>query len=159
MAAPGADEPEVHRITAAPKPHSDDMEARVGRYLLSMLIRTLCFVMMFLIDGWLRWVFAVGAIFLPYVAVIFANAGGTRRPTAMPGVAPVGPRQLTTQPFDPSQVRIYRPDEERPGDDAGTRPDDGAGPDATADAGATAGRAAGPDPAPGAVREQDPPNG
>lgn len=143
MAAPGADEPEIHRITAANKPHSDDMEARMGRYLLSMLIRTLCFVMMFVIDGWLRWVFAVGAIFLPYVAVIFANAGGTRRPTAMPGVAPVGPRQLTTQPFGSSPARIYRPEEEPPGDG-----DD-----------ATAGRAAGPDPAPGAAREQDPPNG
>ena len=149
MAQAGAGEPEVHRITAANKPHSDDLDGRLSRYLLSMLFRTVCFILMFAVHGWVRWLFAVFAIFLPYVAVIFANAGGTRREKAPPGVAPRPAGQLTAQPFDPEQVRIYRPDEEEVAEPAagnGTatagRATAGGGPARAADAPATAG---GPD--------------
>ncbi|HET9654425.1 MAG TPA: DUF3099 domain-containing protein [Kineosporiaceae bacterium] len=81
MARSDSGDPEVHRITAARRAHSDDQDQRVGRYLLSMLIRTLCFVMIFVVHGifWLQVVFGIGAIFLPYVAVVFANAGGEPR--------------------------------------------------------------------------------
>ena len=48
-----------------------------------MAIRIACFVLMVLITpyGWYTWVFAAGAVFLPYVAVVLANAGeDVRRP-------------------------------------------------------------------------------
>ena len=46
-----------------------------------MGVRVLCFVLMVLITpyGWYTWVFALGAVFLPYVAVVFANVGATDR--------------------------------------------------------------------------------
>lgn len=96
MGRSGAGDPEVYRITAARTPHSDDQNARIGRYLLSMLIRTVCFVMIFFVHGWLVWAFAVGAIFLPYVAVIFANAGQSRQAPPDTAVPPRNPRQLET---------------------------------------------------------------
>lgn len=60
------------------RPLSEDVHGRVVRYLISMSIRTGCFVGIFFTEGWLRWVMAIGAILLPYVAVIFANAGQER---------------------------------------------------------------------------------
>ncbi len=68
----------------------------MGRYLVSMLIRTVCVVLVLVVDGPLRWVFAVGAIVLPYIAVILANNSGQRReaPTAVLGDHRRPPRQI-----------------------------------------------------------------
>ncbi len=69
------------RITSAPRSHSEDVRGRTRRYLVSMGIRTLCFVASVLSIGhWFMWVFLFGAIFLPYVAVVIANAGGSPDP-------------------------------------------------------------------------------
>lgn len=40
-----------------------------------MGIRVACFILMVVITpyGWYTWVFGAGAIFLPYIAVVFAN--------------------------------------------------------------------------------------
>ena len=67
-------------ITDAPVAHSQDLRARQTRYLLSMLVRTVCFVLAVFASGPLRWVLIVGALFLPYIAVVFANAGSRRAP-------------------------------------------------------------------------------
>ncbi len=69
---------EAIRITTASANRADDIRARQKRYLLSMSLRTLCFVgaiaaSMAGID-WL-WPFLIaGAIVLPYIAVVMANA-------------------------------------------------------------------------------------
>ncbi len=67
-------------ITDAPVAHSQDLHARQVRYLLSMLVRTMCFVAAVFTSGPLRWVLIVAALFLPYIAVVFANAGSRRAP-------------------------------------------------------------------------------
>jgi Flp pilus assembly protein TadB len=76
------DEPEVPRITSAPEPLADDVARRQKRYLIQMGIRVLCFALAVLtwnhIPLWLSVVFIVGAVVLPYVAVILANAGRER---------------------------------------------------------------------------------
>jgi hypothetical protein len=64
------------RITSAQTSHSERVRGRQTRYLISMGIRTLCFVLAVVTDGALRWAFIVGAVVLPYVAVIAANASG-----------------------------------------------------------------------------------
>jgi len=79
-------QPEVHRITGAQRPHSDDLDQRVGRYLVSMLIRTACVVLVLVIHSPVRWAFAVGAVLLPYVAVVMANAGQSRREPPPPTI-------------------------------------------------------------------------
>ncbi|MDO9379945.1 MAG: DUF3099 domain-containing protein [Nocardioidaceae bacterium] len=60
-------------ITSARPGRSVDLRNRQTRYLVSMMIRTICFVLAVVASGPLRWIFIFGAVFLPYVAVIFAN--------------------------------------------------------------------------------------
>ena len=44
-----------------------------------MAIRTVCFIGAVAVgDNWLRWVLFAGAVFLPYVAVVMANATDQR---------------------------------------------------------------------------------
>ncbi|HLV05806.1 DUF3099 domain-containing protein [uncultured Georgenia sp.] len=96
---------DVHAITSVGRPLSEDVHGRLVRYLISMSIRTGCFVAILFTDGWLRWVMAAGAIVLPYVAVIFANAGRERPKEADTLIgapeleAPPGPRP-TLPPID-----------------------------------------------------------
>ncbi|HEX3005569.1 MAG TPA: DUF3099 domain-containing protein [Angustibacter sp.] len=71
---------EVHTITTAQASHDVDLAQRMRKYLISMSVRTVCFVLAVVFDGWLRWVFAVAAIVLPYVAVVVANAGPKKQP-------------------------------------------------------------------------------
>jgi len=53
--------------------------------MITMGIRMACIIAMVLITpyGWYTWVLAVGAVFLPYIAVVIANVGqDTRRTVA-----------------------------------------------------------------------------
>jgi Flp pilus assembly protein TadB len=69
---------EVHTITSAQASQQDDLNLRMRKYLISMSVRTVCFVLAVLFDGPLRWVFLAAAVILPYVAVVMANAGPRR---------------------------------------------------------------------------------
>jgi hypothetical protein len=102
------DEPEVYRITSAAGSHSADMQQRAVRYLLSMGVRTLCVILVIVVPGPLRWVFAVGAIVLPYIAVVAANAAGERRERPLQGVPPVAGRSLPGPP--PAATVVPVPD-------------------------------------------------
>lgn len=68
-------EPPVYRITGARRSVGDDVDYRARRYLLSMGIRTACFVAAVATDGWVRWSLMIAAIVLPYLSVVFANGG------------------------------------------------------------------------------------
>jgi hypothetical protein len=69
-------------ITSAPKRLSTDLAGRQRRYLISMLIRTGCFLLAVILPSPYRWFALAGAMFLPYIAVVIANAG---RETILPG--------------------------------------------------------------------------
>lgn len=83
-------------VTTARESLSDDQSFRTKRYLLTMGLRTACFILAVVTEGWVRWVFAAGAVFLPWFAVVMANA--------------VRPRTLGTplQPGPPGQQQIAR---------------------------------------------------
>ena len=67
------------RITTAAAGRNEDIARRQRRYVISMTIRTLCFVAAVLVGpGVLRWVLVVAALLLPYVAVVMANAATSR---------------------------------------------------------------------------------
>lgn len=72
-------EPEVFSISGAALGMSEDQKGRQRRYLISMGIRTVCFVAGIATTGWLRWTLLVGAVLLPYFSVVIANAGRERR--------------------------------------------------------------------------------
>lgn len=68
---------DVHNISDAREAHSDEMRTRMIRYTVSMSIRLICFILVFVVPyGWLSWVMIAGAVFLPYFAVVIANGGG-----------------------------------------------------------------------------------
>ena len=114
--------PEVHSITGAASARSRDLDRRVNRYLISMAIRTACVVLVFVVPGPARWVFAAGAVFLPYVAVLFANASG--RP-AGPGPAPVDHRGLGAAAHPDPEVARRADGEVRQGHRGGGVPSTG----------------------------------
>jgi Flp pilus assembly protein TadB len=72
------------RITTAQSSVGADISHRQRRYLIAMGVRTLCFLVVALLavthlgPGWLPWIFVAGAVLLPYVAVVMANASGTK---------------------------------------------------------------------------------
>jgi Flp pilus assembly protein TadB len=72
------------RITTAGTSPNADIAARQRRYLIAMGVRTLCFLIVAALaithagPGWLPWIFVAGALVLPYVAVVMANAADTK---------------------------------------------------------------------------------
>lgn len=78
---------EVYNITGARASAATDRDARTRRYLISMAIRTVCFIAAILVDGWLTWVLFAGAVILPYIAVVGANT--IVRPAAPAGLPPL----------------------------------------------------------------------
>ncbi|MQW75094.1 DUF3099 domain-containing protein [Nocardioides sp. dk4132] len=73
---------EAVRITTAATTRGSDIAARQKRYIVAMTIRTLC-VIGAAISGaagidWLWPVLIAAGVFLPYVAVVEANAAETR---------------------------------------------------------------------------------
>jgi len=69
------EQPAVYSITSAVTGLSYDQAGRKKRYLISMSLRTICFVGALLTQGIIRWILIFGAVFLPYIAVVIANAG------------------------------------------------------------------------------------
>ncbi len=70
---------EAVRITTAAASREADIARRQRRYVLSMTLRTVCFLAAVLVGpGWLRWVLVVAALLLPYIAVVMANAVTTK---------------------------------------------------------------------------------
>jgi hypothetical protein len=90
----GAGDNEVYDVTSAPKALSSDLSGRQKRYFISMMIRTLCFILTVILPSPFRWIALFGAVTLPYVAVVIANAG---RETITPGAALLSkkPRSLS----------------------------------------------------------------
>lgn len=73
----------VQSITSARASHSEDVSRRMKSYAISMGIRTLCVLgLVLLLPHWTAWLFVPGAVVLPYVAVLLANAGRERAPSA-----------------------------------------------------------------------------
>ena len=83
-------EPEAYRITSAARSHSDDIGHRQRRYVISMAVRTVCFVLavVFMHVLVLMWAFIIASFVLPYVAVVMANAGVTPDPGGPEAVGP-----------------------------------------------------------------------
>ena len=67
------------RITTARSSAADDQRSRQLRYAISMGIRTVCFFAAVVVGpGAFRWVLVAAAVFLPFFAVVIANAGDQR---------------------------------------------------------------------------------
>ena len=113
-------------ITSLPPSPDAERRARMIKYTIAMTIRVACIFALLFAKGWWLAVFAAGAIFLPYVAVVLANVGGpSRSPEVLrpgglgPGTPPAPGSDDASEPSgadtaDPSgPAASDRPDDER----------------------------------------------
>ena len=101
----------MYSVTDLPSSLQEDQNARMRRYLVSMGIRTVSFVLAVValyVLHWtvVGWMFVIAAVVLPYIAVVVANA---TRPRGGPAVGPV-----THDDGAAPQLSPRRPDEEPP---------------------------------------------
>jgi hypothetical protein len=68
-------------ITTLPPSPEEERRSRMIKYTIAMSIRVACIVALLFAQGWWLVVFAAGAIFLPYIAVVLANVSGPTRST------------------------------------------------------------------------------
>ena len=78
--APGVTHPselmkQPQSITSLPESPDEERHRRVVRYTIAMGIRTVCIILCFFVQGWWLLVPIVGAVVLPYIAVVLANVG------------------------------------------------------------------------------------
>ncbi|MGK9146935.1 DUF3099 domain-containing protein [Plantibacter flavus] len=93
-------------ITSLPPSPDQERRQRIIKYSITMGVRLLCLAALPFVHGWWMFAVAAGAIFLPYVAVILANAGSlptrgvierptgivvSQRPTAPDATPPSSP--------------------------------------------------------------------
>lgn len=100
---------QVVSVTSLPASLQDDQNARMRRYLVSMGIRTTCFVLAAITISVLHWtvvgwVLVIAAVIIPYFAVVVAN---TTRPRRSMMLGPVTPHD-----DGPPQLSPRRPDQE-----------------------------------------------
>lgn len=99
-------------ITELPASAHDDRRSRMIKYTIAMSIRTLCVILLvFLHDWWWILLAAIGAIVLPYIAVVVANvtakpaSAEVQRPGSIVPVTPVVPVVPIVHPReDPPQT-------------------------------------------------------
>ncbi|MDQ1513094.1 MAG: hypothetical protein QOC59_936 [Microbacteriaceae bacterium] len=88
----------VQSATALPVAPEDDRKKRMIKYTVAMSVRTVCLIALVIVPDWWRYVFGVGAVVLPYVAVVLANVGSSGAATA---VHPAPPPPLAIEQHRP----------------------------------------------------------
>jgi xanthine/uracil permease len=83
-------------VTTAPISARDERRTRERRYLITMAVRVVAFIVAIVFaTGWIRVIAVILALVLPWVAVVLANAGPSRGPTERPSLyAGDQPREL-----------------------------------------------------------------
>jgi Protein of unknown function (DUF3099) len=102
-------------ITDARSGASEELARRQRRYAITMAFRTACFIAMIFAPGVFRWILFGCAVFLPYVAVIFANQANQRSAGSPVGAGdPVDAPAITA---GPEQHEVITGDVEESRDD------------------------------------------
>ena len=83
--------PEVFHISGARTSLQEDVAARQRRYIISMSVRTVSVILtvvLWNVERPLAWAMLVLGLLLPYVAVVYANAGRENTPKRPPAYIP-----------------------------------------------------------------------
>ena len=100
-------------------PH-DDAHTRMTKYFIMMSVRVVCFVLMVVITpyGWHTGILAVGAIILPYLAVVVANVGtdASEAKAVAPERQIEAARAEPPAPSSPTVIRIQESGADKPAD-------------------------------------------
>lgn len=71
---------QAQSVTSIDEAPEAERRRRMIKYTVAMTVRVICIILAMLVQGWLMWLFFAGAIFLPYFAVVIANASGNHTP-------------------------------------------------------------------------------
>jgi len=96
-------------ITSLPVSPADDRRRRMIKYTIAMTIRVICVLLLFVVQGWWLIVVGIGAIVLPYVAVVLANNVSGGIPTAVERPGGLVPLR------DPRAPQAWSPDQTEQG--------------------------------------------
>ncbi|MBW1640982.1 DUF3099 domain-containing protein [Microbacterium resistens] len=90
-------------LTSLPRAPRDEAKGRARQYIVTMSIRVACLLLMVVVTpyGWYTWLFALAAIVLPYIAVVFANAGDDSTETVIESPQ-LGITAAPTEPAPPA---------------------------------------------------------
>ncbi|MGB3413125.1 MAG: DUF3099 domain-containing protein [Microbacteriaceae bacterium] len=102
----------ISNITTLPDNPEHERRQRMRKYAIMMGIRIICIAFLPFVHGWWLLVFALGAVFLPYLAVVVANSVDERR------TIPESPRAL---PFSVDSAPPSSPDVRSTGNSKGQR--------------------------------------
>lgn len=85
----------MQSATALPTSPEDDRRSRMRKYSIAMSIRMACLILVFFVPGYWKLIFGLGAVVLPYVAVVLANVGANiaSQPVAPVALAPLAIEQ------------------------------------------------------------------
>ncbi|ANP72742.1 DUF3099 domain-containing protein [Cryobacterium arcticum] len=100
-------------ITTLPPSPDEERRSRMIKYTVTMGIRMVCIVLMLFVHGWWLLVCALGAILLPYFAVIAANVHGEQRTTPV-----LRPGAIVLSRAEAPDDRAARPDTVTPDETA-----------------------------------------
>lgn len=89
-------------VTTAPVSPGDERRTRERRYLITMAVRLVAFIVAIVFaTGWIRVIAVILALVLPWVAVVFANAGPAKPAGKAPSLyAGDRPREIGQRPSD-----------------------------------------------------------
>ena len=84
-------------ITSLPLSPDEERHTRVVRYTVAMSVRMVCVLLAIFLHGWPQLIAIIGAVVLPYFAVVIANVkmnqgGGVERPGDYGVLVPLPPR-------------------------------------------------------------------
>ncbi len=99
---------QLQSVTTLQRSPTDERRVRFIKYTVAMTIRVVCIVLMVFVEGWWLLVCAAGAVFLPYFAVIIANAVRIER---VPEVVRPGPLMLSPGMADSARSDPTGPDQ------------------------------------------------
>lgn len=113
----------VPTATSLPSAPRDEDMIRVRSYIITMVIRTVCLVLAVLVVpyGWHTLLFGLGAVFLPYIAVVYANARGNAPSDTAQG--PVRALSDVPQHHSASTPTILKVSESQPQEPRSDKPD------------------------------------
>ena len=64
-------------ITSLPASPDEERHQRMIKYSLAMGVRMVCIILVFFVEGWWQLIMIIGALVLPYIAVVLANVRST----------------------------------------------------------------------------------
>jgi hypothetical protein len=101
-----------HSITTLPPSPEAERRSRMIKYTVMMSIRVVCIICLPFAQGWWLAFFAVGAIVLPYIAVVIANVTTRRGAEVLrPGLIPIESAAATPRVSGDDEQPDIRPDD------------------------------------------------